>query len=142
MSKAFDALKLAALIAKHKDSQTAATDIADNFERRKSGRVHVRIPLFVYGCTPEGAVFCAEAYTIEISAHGALVCIETPVQTGQRLLVVNNTNELTQECRVLSVDARLGRDLEVAFEFLRPMPQFWRELRRESGVRDGSRELP
>jgi hypothetical protein len=56
--------------------------------------------------------------------------MNTAVQPGQKILITNQENEHSQECVVEFLGARLGRGVDVAFEFPNPMPEFWvpREL--------------
>jgi hypothetical protein len=63
-----------------------------------------------------------------INAHGGLLCMQTPVQAGQRLFLINRGNERTQECVVVFVEKRLARGVAVAFQFPTPMSQFWHNL--------------
>jgi hypothetical protein len=127
MSRVFDALKLAEFTeTQRRESQNVAPATPAKPNRRRTQRVRVQIPLFVYGYTLKDAPFCDEAFTTEINAHGGSIRMQTPVQPGQLLLLTNKTNQRTQQCHVLSIAARLGHDQEVVFEFLTPSPQFWR----------------
>jgi hypothetical protein len=126
MSKIFDALKQAALArADHADSATVGRRAAERPERRRTARLNVQVPLFIYGHTPEGNPFYEDACTIEINAHGGLISMPNIVRPGQRLLVTKSGDEQTQTCVVLCVRARLGQSFDVAFEFPTPMLHFW-----------------
>lgn len=58
MSKIFEALKQAELArAEHQDATAAGTSTAERAERRRTARLNVQVPLFVYGYTPEGDPF-------------------------------------------------------------------------------------
>lgn len=84
MSKIFDALKKAELArAKHEDTTAAGTGSAKQPNRRRTGRVNVRGPLFVYSYTLEGDPFHEEARTIAINAQGALISMRNVVPPGQ-----------------------------------------------------------
>jgi hypothetical protein len=85
----------------------------------------VKLPLFVYGYGPENTPFYEQAYTIATNVRGGLICMQTPVQPGQRLLITNKENECSQECVVEFLGARLARGVDVGFEFSEPAPQFW-----------------
>lgn len=127
MSRVFEALKLAELAEiKRRESPKAAPGIPARPNRRRTQRVRVQIPLFVYGYTLKDTPFCDEACTTEINAHGGSIRMQTTVQPGQLLLLTNKANQKTQQCLVLSVTARLRHDQEVVFEFVTPSPQFWR----------------
>jgi len=84
--------------------------------------------MYVYGYTSGDIPFYEEARTMAINAHGGLLCMQTPVKAGQRLLVINRGNEQTQECVVVFVEKRLARGVAVAFQFPTPMSQFWQDL--------------
>lgn len=137
MSKIFDALRQAEFgSAKRQVSNAAGTYTVEEGDRRRMPRTRVQIPLSVYGYMPGGSPFCNEACTIAINAHGGLISLKTILQPGQRLLLVMNTRiERTQECTVLFVGARLAGAVDVAFEFLTPAPQFWRNAEMDNGSR-------
>jgi hypothetical protein len=129
MSKIFEALKRAELLrAKPKDTETPGVSTLSHTERRGTGRIHVHIPLFIYGHTPGGTPFYEEAHTIVINGAGGLISTTSSVQPGQRLVVTNEGNDQTQECVVVSVRAKLAHSSHIALKFPTPMPQFWRGL--------------
>jgi len=130
MSKIFEALKRAELRAKGKDSESPGVSIStlSYTERRETGRIHVHIPVFIYGYTPGGAPFYEEAHTIVINGAGGLISTTSSVQPGQRLAVTNEGNDQTQECVVVSVRAKLKHSSHIALKFPTPMPQFWRGM--------------
>jgi hypothetical protein len=128
MSKIFEALKRAeSLRAKRADTATfSASSLGP--ERRRSGRIRVHIPLFIYGYTPAGNPFYEETQTIVISGTGGLISTTSRVYPGQRLVVTNEGNDQTQECVVVSVKPQRARSNHIALKFPAPMPQFWRGL--------------
>ena len=89
------------------------------------GVTQIKLPLFVYGCGPDGEPFYEHAHTVATNARGGLISMSTPVEPGQRLVITNKENEYSQECVVGFLGARLARGVDVAFEFPTPMPQFW-----------------
>ena len=98
-------------------------------DQRRTRRARVKIPLLIYGNTPEDSPFIEETHTIEINAHGALVAMKTTLPPGERLFLTNETNDRTQECIVLAARARQGQDVDdaVAVAFSTPAPWFWRK---------------
>jgi hypothetical protein len=136
MSRVFEALKQAELAeTKRRESQNVPPASSLKPNRRRTQRVRVEIPLFVYGYTLKDTPFCDEACTTEINAHGGSILMQTPVRPGQLLLLTNKTNQKTQQCLVLSVAARLAKNTVVAFEFLAPSPHFWRTPIQKAAVK-------
>lgn len=132
MSKIFDALKQAELArADDRAATTRKIGPPKRPERRRTARLNVQVPLFVYGYTQEGDPFYDYACSIAINAHGGLMFMLTTVRPGQRLLVTKKENEETTECLVLSVRARLALGVDVAFEFPAPMSNFWGNWERQ-----------
>ena len=126
MSKIFEALRRAELLrAKRKDIKTVGASDAGYTDRRTKSRIHVRIPLFVYGYTPGGDPFYEETYSIVVNGAGGLISMTSDVRPGQRLVVTNEGNDQTQECIVVSAEPYDGR---IALRFPSPTPQFWRDL--------------
>ena len=99
-----------------KESATWGRDTSPLPERRRTRRICVYVPLFVYGYTGDNP-FHEDACTVEINAHGGLISMQTAVLPGQKLLVMNKTNESTQQCVILCVRARQERGFDVGFEF-------------------------
>jgi general secretion pathway protein A len=82
-------------------------------------------PLFIYGYWPDGTPFYEEAHTVATNSLGGLMCMQTPVRPGQRLLITNKETECSQECVVAFLGAKMARGIDVAFEFSAPTPHFW-----------------
>ena len=116
---------------KRRSFKLAIRDGADQTSNEPPvGINQIKLPLFVYGCAPDGEPFYEHAHTVATNPRGGLLTMNTPVQPGQRLLITNQENEYSQECVVEFLGARLRRGVDVAFEFPAPMPEFWgpREL--------------
>jgi general secretion pathway protein A len=96
-----------------------------NGQQPPAGINQIKLPLFVYGCGPDGEPFYEHATTVATNPHGGLISMTTPVQPGQRILITNKETECSQECIVEFLGARLSRGVDVAFEFPTPMPEFW-----------------
>jgi len=122
MSFIFEALKQAELAATSREGSPASGMApVTKVERRRTSRIPVRIPLFVYGYSGQ-TTFHQEGHTVEVNGHGALIFLNTALPAGQKLLVVNERNESTQQCVVLSERVRPGRGFNVALQFLAPLP--------------------
>jgi hypothetical protein len=114
--------------AKRTNTHTNKTRTIGYIERRRTPRVYVHIPLFVYGRTPAGDPFHEETWTISINGSGGLISMSSCVQPGQRLVVTNQGNDQTEQCIVVSVKAGPTDGSKIALKFPAPMPQFWRQL--------------
>ena len=126
MSKIFEALRGAELLrAKRKEIKTVGASDAGYTDRRKTSRIHVRIPLFVYGYTPGGDPFYELTYSIVVNGGGGLISMTSDVRPGQRLVVTNEGNDQSQECVVVSVELYRSH---IALKFPAATPQFWRDL--------------
>ncbi len=115
-------------LAKLTNAKTGGTSTAGYADRRRTPRVYVHIPLFVYGHTPGGDPFHEEACTISINGAGGLISMSSRVRPGQRLVVTNQGNDQTEQCVVVSVVAGPTDGGKIALKFPTPMPQFWRGL--------------
>jgi len=126
MSRIFEALRRAGLFrAERKEPKTVGASDAGYTDRRTTSRIHVRIPLFVYGHTPGGNPFYEETYSIVVNGAGGLISMTSDVRPGQRLLVTNEGNDQSLECVVVSVESYRSH---IALKFPAPTPQFWRDL--------------
>jgi len=126
MIKIFEALKRVEFWrTERKANKAAGASSAGYTERRMTSRIHVHIPLFIYGHTPSGDPFYEETYSIAVNESGGLISMASGVRPGQRLVVTNEGNDQTQECVVVSVRPY---GCGIAVKFPNPMPHFWREL--------------
>jgi PilZ domain-containing protein len=94
--------------------------------RRRSQRVLMKLPVRVSGQGGGAASFEEDAYTLAISAHGALIAVEAPVYRGQRFTLANVQTKATLECVVAHVDKIPGERTRVGVEFMLPNQTFWR----------------
>ena len=70
---------------------------------RQGSRVHLAIPVFVYGSHEEGDPFQEVTDTLSVNAGGGLIGMVTPVKKGQKLLLVNLKTEERIQCSVMNV---------------------------------------
>jgi hypothetical protein len=88
-------------------------------------RLHIAIPVFVYGCEEQGHPFQEITETLSVNPGGGIIGLETPVKKGQRLFLVNLETEETVQCSVLSVRAnKIGKPL-VGLAFNQSSPRYW-----------------
>src|ERR1700733_1954758 len=94
-------------------------------EHRRSERVLVDLAVAIRGESEDHRPFQEEAFTVTVSAHGALVMLGPKVALGQKVTLLNPKNWPEREGRV----SFMGRDhaglAQVAIEFLKPAPEFW-----------------
>lgn len=92
---------------------------------RRSSRVTLRIQMKIYEPSTNKRFLVEEAHSVKVSLWGGLVALKSNVNTGQKLLVVNQGNGKTKEARVVYVGPmQLGKRL-VGIEFLESSPDFW-----------------
>ena len=94
--------------------------------KRRSQRVLMQVPIRVRGVDAQGKSFAEETETLAISAHGALVLLETRLTSGSRIHVQHKKTSEDQECQVVFLGPVRGNKAEIGLEFSAPRPQFWR----------------
>ena len=140
MSQIFEALRRAAVLeAARKQSDEHAERASA--ERRRSDRRPLTAQIRVYGHGARLAPFFEENSVLNASETGALLVMKIPVVAGQKLLLINETAEQVQECRVVRTSCRDPKELEVGVEFPIPQPQFWKGLE-NAGVKVEKRSFP
>ena len=83
-------------------------------------RVVRKLPgLLVYGSGSDNQPFHERSYSLEVSERGGLISVVSGVAPGQRLVVINQSNQEEMECRVLYVAERIHGRMRVGVEFLR-----------------------
>ncbi len=94
--------------------------------RRRSQRVLMQVPVRLRGADAQGASFDEETETLAISAHGALVLLQTRVTSGSVIRLQHKKTSEEQECHVVFLGPVRGNKAEIGLEFSAPRPQFWR----------------
>ena len=94
--------------------------------RRRTQRVLLRLPVLVIGRGPDGKHVSENAFTINVSAHGALILMCMRVEAGQKILCRNPDTLEEQFVRVVHLTPAAEGKSEVGVEFLKPAPKFWR----------------
>lgn len=103
-----------------------SSNLAPMSNRRRSQRVLLRIPIAVIAPGADRRMAREQTNTLVVNAHGALIHLELPVRAGQSLILQNPETFEEQTCRVVRIDPILGGKTEVAIEFVKPAPNFWR----------------
>ena len=95
--------------------------------RRRSKRIHVRIPVLVRLQDSKKNSVEEKTHTIIVNSHGALILLAAKVNVQQIVRVENvNTNEELL-CRVACLGSSFMGKTQVAIEFIMPAPKFWRD---------------
>jgi len=91
---------------------------------RSSGRLNSRVAVAIEW-TGDGKSFRAEGYTIDIGAKGCLAVVPQGFPGGQKLRLINLTNQIS--CEAVFVwrghEGRAG--WELGLELQEPSPDFW-----------------
>jgi hypothetical protein len=86
----------------------------------------MQVPVRLHGTDAQGSSFYEETETLAISAHGALVLIETRLTSGSKVQLQHKKTSEEQECHVVFLGPVRGNKAEIGLEFSAPRPQFWR----------------
>jgi hypothetical protein len=121
VSQIYDAVKRA-------QAERAANKHADGrveFERRRTERVALNVPVFVYGRGERNEPFHEETNSLVVNSHGALLILASKVTFGQELWLMNPFTRHEQACRVVRFGKKMRKHAEVAIAFTEPAPAFW-----------------
>src|ERR1051325_297497 len=94
--------------------------------KRRSQRVLMQVPVRLRGSDAQGRSFDEETETLAISAHGALVLLQTRITSGSIIRLQHKKTFEEQECQVVFLGPVRGNKAEIGLEFSAPRPQFWR----------------
>jgi len=95
--------------------------------RRRSKRVHVRIPVLVRLQDSKKNSVQEKTHTIIVNSHGALILLATPVTVQQIIRVENCSSKEELLCRVACLGSSFMGKTQVAIEFIMPAPKFWKD---------------
>jgi hypothetical protein len=107
-------------------------------ERRRTVRLSLQIPLTVRCRLHEGETMDLKAFTYVVSAHGALLLMDTPLIPGQNVRVINEMTSEWAECHVTSLREKRERRF-VGVTFLSPNIDFWHIVFPKSGTKQAVR---
>ena len=95
-------------------------------ERRRSSRVHIRIPVRVRSPEMNGEARDASAEAISVSRTGALLRLPFLPEIGSRIEVLHGHSQERREFRVIAVRERTDHGpFELGVEILYPGRNFW-----------------
>lgn len=93
--------------------------------RRRSERIFLQLRVIVEAEIERDRYVRLEAFTLVVNAHGGLLEMGLRVNKGQELVLINPSVGLREPSRVVEVRKSQDGQVAVAFEFVRPAPQFW-----------------
>jgi hypothetical protein len=92
--------------------------------RRRSQRLLLQVGVTVRREAQKGA-FSEETSTLVVNAHGALVALAAPAQSGETLFLLNKSTQEERSCRVAYLGPQADGKAQVGLEFVEPAPNFW-----------------
>jgi hypothetical protein len=93
-------------------------------ERRRSYRVALATPVFVYGWLADEP-FSENTETLNVSANGGLIPLSGTVVLSQELILTNLQTNEDLSCRVARSTRTEDGKIVVGLEFLQALPNFW-----------------
>jgi PilZ domain len=95
------------------------------YGKRRSERVLLDVPIIVRGQAADKQPFREEAFTLTVSAHGALMLLSSRVELGQKLVLRKAKTAVECEANVAFLGPPYAGLSTVGVEFERPSPEFW-----------------
>jgi len=92
---------------------------------KQSEQVPLQVRVTVVVELERGKPIGLDAFTLSVDAGGGLLEMSLKVSKGQTLLLFNPCTGQHESCTVVSVRNARGGGFAVAFEFDRPLTQFW-----------------
>ncbi len=94
-------------------------------ERGRSQRVELQIPVLIYVHMPDGRSLRHDGFTLLVNIHGCVFTMETKLEVGQRIVLVNPMSGVEQSGAVTRIQKSRDGGYAVAFEFDDATPQLW-----------------
>ena len=94
--------------------------------RRRSQRVFLRLPILIIARGADNLHVSENAFTTNVSAHGAMLLLTMRVALNQKILIRHIETLEEQFVRVVHVTPAAENKSEVGVEFLKTAPKFWR----------------
>jgi hypothetical protein len=85
----------------------------------------LHIPVFIHVSMPDGRNLRHDGFTLVVNAHGCVFTMETKLEVGQRIGLVNPKSGVEQSGIVTRVQKSRDGAYAVAFEFDNSTPQLW-----------------
>lgn len=107
-------------------NSAAAVSMTPGADKRRSQRLLLSVPVLVRGHSNKRVSFEEASHTLVVNAHGGLITLGTPLERGQRILLLHRATEEEIECAVVFLGPTHASKAQVGFEFARAAPHFWR----------------
>ena len=125
MSKIWDALRKAERFRNRRVCKESLLSWDAIPERRSTKRFLANMPVLVYGYGATDDPFHEQTEALSVNAGGGLITLTTPVNPGQTLLLINETNLKEEKCTVVrEVSTHLDR-IDIVVKFPEPVLDFW-----------------
>jgi hypothetical protein len=85
----------------------------------------VNLPLVVRNHSKQERTFHERTFTLTVNAHGALVLLESAVNVGDQVVLVDQKNWDEREGKVMYLGRLHAGLAQVGIEFTKPAPEFW-----------------
>jgi hypothetical protein len=106
-------------------NEVRTTRVIDQWNRRRSERLVLRVPGELSAVIPGGRRISIQAHSLVVSAHGGLLEVGMEMAKGQRIRLTTSKREHFMTGRVLRMEGSEDGRFLVAFEFESPAPHFW-----------------
>ena len=94
-------------------------------DRRSTKRFLANAPVLVYGYGATNQPFHEGTEALHVNARGGLITLNTAVNPGQTLLLINKVNLKEQKCSVVREKSTYLNRTAIIVEFPQPVPDFW-----------------
>jgi PilZ domain len=112
-------------VSEESASSLIGSTAVSGIERRRSQRVVIRMAVTIHLTAP-GKASALKAHTLDVNAHGALLLSPHSFTIGAHFTLENNQTKERQLCRVARAPQATAEGYQVAVEFEKPSPNFWR----------------
>jgi len=126
-------------MVQHQDTSTARKN--PSLKNRRSQRVYVEIPVWVYGQLNDEP-FHEEALTVIVNAHGGLINLSKSIAVGEKLFLAHKKTGKDMLCHVVHVGPTENGKTQIGIEFTEPAPKFWNIVFPHEDWKPSERKLP
>ena len=87
--------------------------------------MELQIPVLIYVPMSDGRSLRHDGFTLLVNTHGCVFTMETKLEVGQRIVLVNPKSGVEQPGAATRVQKSRDGGYAVAFEFDNASPQLW-----------------